>query len=326
VRRGTRISILLALVLAGGCRPDSKPLGDGVGLRAAIAPDSAGLGDRVVLRIEAVLPKGARPQLPGDADSLGGWRKLGAGEVVRSASGANERWTREVTVAAYRLGAVGPESLRVRGVDARGESLRLACPAPRLTIGGSIAAGEPVDPSRARDIRGVVSTGMPLWPWFAGGALLLAACGFLGARLLDRRRRRRAAEAPVISGPTPEEEFERAIALLLASGILEQGLYREFYYEVSGAVRLYLERVHGLPLLESTSTEVMDWIGGRLSSANERAALRDWLAEGDLVKYARMERLQAEARNYLERSRDLVRQLARGTAVSSEASSTGGAA
>jgi hypothetical protein len=167
---------------------------------------------------------------------------------------------------------------------------------------------------------------MPLWPWFAGGALLLAACGFLGARLLDRRRRRRAAEAPVISGPTPEEEFERAIALLLASGILEQGLYREFYYEVSGAVRLYLERVHGLPLLESTSTEVMDWIGGRLSSANERAALRDWLAEGDLVKYARMERLQAEARNYLERSRDLVRQLARGTAVSSEAPSTGGAA
>jgi hypothetical protein len=54
--------------------------------------------------------------------------------------------------------------------------------------------------------------------------------------------------------------------------------------------------------------------------------LRDWLAEGDLVKYARMERLQAEARNYLERSRDLVRQLARGTAVSSEAPSTGGAA
>jgi hypothetical protein len=286
-------------------------LGDGIGLRASIAPDSAGLGDPVVLRIEAVLPKGARAQLPGDADSLGAWKRLRAGEVVKRADGSYERWTRDVTVAAYRLGAVGPESLRVRAVGARGESLRIACRAPRLRIGGSIRDGEPVDPSRARDIRGVVATGIPLWPWLVGGALLLAAGGFLGARILDRRRRRRAVEVPVMAGPTPEEEFERAISLLLASGILEQGLYREFYYEVSRAVRLYLERLHGLPLLESTSTEVMERIGGKLATSDERAALREWLAEGDLVKYARMERLQAEAHLYLDRSRELVRRLAR---------------
>ena len=310
--RAVRNLILLSWILAAGCRPGPRHAGEEIGVRASITPDSAGLGDPVILHVEAVLPKGARAQLPGDADSLGGWKRLKAGEVERRQAGRFDLWTRDVTVAAYRLGPVGPESLEVRVVDARGESLLLACVAPRLTIGGSIREGEPVDPARARDIRGVVSTGMPLWPWLAAGAILLAAGTYMLAKLLDRRRRRRAIEVPVPAGPTAEEEFERAIALLLESGLLEQGLYREFYYEVSHAVRQYLERVHGMPLLESTSTEVMELVEGKLEGMAERAALREWLAEGDLVKYARMERLQAEARSYLDRSRDLVRLLARG--------------
>lgn len=311
MRPGTRHLILLAMLVAAGCRETGKPLGDGVGLRASIQPDSAGLGDPVVLTIEAVVPKGSRVHLPGDADSLGGWKRIRAGESVRGNAGENDRWTRQVTVAGYRLGDVGPDSLSAGAVSARGESLWLACAAPRLTIGGSIHAGDKVDPSSARDIRGVVSTGMPLWPWLVAGAIVLAAGGFILARVLDRRRRRPQDATPEIKGLSPEEEFEQAIALLLASGLLEQGLYREFYYEVSRTVRLYLERIHGLPLLESTSTEVLDLIGGRLTKEGERTALREWLVEGDLVKYARMERLQAEAQRYLEISRDLVRLLAR---------------
>ncbi len=326
MRGATRISILLAFVLAGGCRPDGKPLGEGVGLRAVITPDSAGLGDRVVLKIEAVLPKGARPRLPGDTDSLGGWRKLEAGEVVKSASGANERWTREVTVAAYRLGAVGPESLRVRAVDARGESLRMSCPAPRLTIGGSIAsrrAGRSI--AGARHPRGRVDRHAAL--------AMVRGRSPPSGRLRIPRRQTPGPPSPSSSRRDPGDRRPDPGGGVRAGDRVAPRLGHPGAGTLQGVLLRGFRRGSSLPRKGARPPAArVDLDGGdgpdrgRLSTANERAALRDWLAEGDLVKYARMERLQAEAKNYLERSRDLVRQLARGTTASPEPPASGGAA
>ncbi len=284
-------------------------MGHEVAFRALLDPDSAGLGDPVRLTIEVDLPAGSRPVLPGDGDSLGAWKILRAGPVRRVRGDGWERTTREITVAGYRLGRIGPDTLWVGGTGAKGDSLRLAYAPRRLDVRGQLAAGEAADPSKLKDIRDVVSTGPPRWPWFAAGAAALIAAALLAARRI-RSRRRAAAASIEPPGPSAEEEFEAAIARLLADGLLEGGLYREFYYGVSRAVRLYLERTQDLPLLESTSMEVMDLLSPRIEGAGERAALGEWLAEGDLVKYARMERLQAEALSYLERSRGLVRLLA----------------
>ena len=317
MRRAARLLLLpacLGFVLAG-CERGGPPVQPGRSFRASLQADSAGLGDPVVLTLSAVLPSASKALLPGDGDSLGAWRILARGPVTSRRGGAWTRHERELTIAAYRLGAVGPDTLVAWGVGPAGDSTRLAYAPPRLRIMGKMKEGEAVDPSSARDIRDVVSTGPAAWPWILGGGVLAAAGLFLLWRWL-RSRRKKGFEAPVPSGPTAEEEFERAIERLLSSGLLEQGLYREFYYGVSSAVRLYLERVHGLPLLESTSTEVLDLLEPRIPGTGERQSLRDWLIEGDLVKYARMERLQAEARNYLDRSLNLVRQLAKGREAS----------
>ena len=304
-------ALALAVLLVGpGCRKPSAPALEPMSLRASLERDSVGLGDPVRLRLEASLPSGSRPILPGDGDSIGAWKVLRAGRALRKGEGAWDRWERDLTIAGYRIGWIGPDSLILRAVGARGESIRLACAPPRLRVGGQMKQGEPTEASRARDIRDVVSTGPARWPWIAAAAVLLIAGGIVLFRYI-RARRRVLIPPGEPPGPTPAEEFEDAIARLLASGLLEQGLYREFYYEVSRAVRLYLERVHGLPLLESTSAEVMELLTPRLAGREQRDALRDWLSEGDLVKYARMERLQAEARHYLERSQKMVRYLAR---------------
>jgi hypothetical protein len=311
VRPAGRLTLILgcAGLMLSACGKSKIPVESASMLHASLEPDSAGLGDPVTLTITAVLPANAKPLLPGDGDSLGAWKVLRRGPLRSTQAGDWVRHEREITVAAYRLGAVGPDTLFARGVRAAGDTLRLAYAPPRLQVKGVLPEGAAIDPSSARDIRDVVSTGPVVWPWIVGaGAIVLAALLFLWRRL--RARRKRILEETIPAGPTPEEEFERAIELLLASGLLEQGFYREFYYRVSGAVRLYLERVHGLPLLESTSSEVDFLLGPRIGGSVERAALRDWLTEGDLVKYARMERLQAEARNYLDRSLNLVRLLA----------------
>jgi len=315
VRRAAEIGALLALalILLAGCRGKGPApfAADHPSARATLAADSAGLGDPVRLRIEAIVPKGARVALDAAGDSVGGWKVLRAEPPAQNGQGRWDHWERYLTIAAYRLGDVGPDTLRLRGVTARGESLKLAYAPPRLRVGGTLKPGEPTDPTKARDIRDVLSTGVPIWPWIVAGALLVAAAAIFAIRFLRARRRARRPGPVKPAGPTPEEEFEAAIASLLAEGLLERGLCREFYYGVSRAVRLYLERLSGLPLLESTSGEVMSLLEPGLRDELERIALRDWLSEGDLVKYARMERLQAEAQRYLLRSRDLVRILAR---------------
>ncbi len=300
---------LCAGLLLAGCGKPASPIDPRPSLRAALSADSAGLGDPVALRITAVLPAGVKPILPGErVDSLGAWKILRRGPTVSRRAGGWVEYRKELTIAAYRLGEVGPDTLTAWGVLGGGDSLRLNYAPPRLAVRGKLAPGAAVDPSSARDIRDVVSTGRAVWPWLLGaGIALVGAALFLWRRF--GRRRGMAGEELASPGPTPEEEFAAAIDRLLASGLLEQGFYREFYYGVSGAVRLYLERVHGLPLLESTSTEVISLLGPRIAGEVERAALRDWLGEGDLVKYARMERLQAEARTYLDRSLKLVRLL-----------------
>jgi hypothetical protein len=306
------VAILVLLLTASGCRKGGTDFrSDRPTARATLSADSAGLGDPVVLRLEAIVPRGARVSLVSPGDSLAGWRILRAEPPRQDARGGWDHWKQALTIAAYHLGETGPDTLRIVAKGARGDSLMLAYAPSPLRIGGVLKPGEPTDPSKVRDIRDVMSTGMPLWPWVVAAAVFLAAGIWFAIARIRARRRRIPAEAEPPPGPTPEEEFEAAIEALLAEGLLERGLYREFYYGVSRAVRLYLERKSGLPLLESTSAEVFTLLEPMTRGDFERIALKDWLSEGDLVKYARMDRLQAESNRYLLKSRELVRTFAR---------------
>jgi hypothetical protein len=304
------IGLLVLLLGCGGKGEEKLFVADHPAAQATLSADSAGLGDPVRLRVEAIVPKGARVAIEMAGDSIQGWRVLHAEPAVQKEEGRFDHWSRDLTVASYRLGAIGPDTLRVRAVTAQGESLRLAY-APRvLHVGGMLKPGDPADPSKARDIRDVLTTGAPIWPRIVAAAVAVLSGIWLFVRRI-RRRKGLIPEAELPPRPSPEEEFEAAIASLLAEGLLERGLYREFYYGVSSAVRLYLERKSGLPLLESTSAEVISLLDRGITGEFERVALRDWLSEGDLVKYARMERLQGEANRYLIRSRDLVKTLSK---------------
>ncbi len=309
-RAGLVLVLVLLLAGCGGKGNERSFISDHPAARAILSADSVGLGDPVRLRVDAIVPKGARVSIEMAGDSIEGWRILRAEPPVQREEGGFDHWSRDLTIASYRLGRVGPDTLRVRAVTARGESLRLAYAPGALRVGGMLKPGEPTDASKARDIRDVLSTGSPVWPWILAGVLVVSA-GVWGLVRRLRRRKGEIVEEARAPGPSPEEEFEAAIASLIAQGLLERGLYREFYYGVSSAVRLYLERKSGLPLLESTSAEVLSLLEPGIPGEFERIAIRDWLSEGDLVKYARMERLQGEANRYLLRSRDLVKILSK---------------
>ena len=106
----------------------------------------------------------------------------------------------------------------------------------------------------------------------------------------------------------PEVAFEQGLAALRARELPEKGLVKEYYAELSLLLRRYLEDRFRFPAVEETRTEVMAGIEHVPGiTEQERRELFSWLSEGDLVKFARMERMLAEARDAAERASAWVR-------------------
>ena len=160
-------------------------------------------------------------------------------------------------------------------------AIRSASPAP---VPAGLPGSAPT-PLPIRDIAPPVEIS-PLLPWqmallVAGGVVVLA---LLAAGLWWwARHRPAAAETPLL---TPRQaalaELER-----LRPQVPLLSPY-DFSIAVSGVLRTFLERQHGLRALEQTSPEFLAALaeGGQFTAA-DRALLQDFLERCDLIKFAR---------------------------------------
>jgi hypothetical protein len=117
---------------------------------------------------------------------------------------------------------------------------------------------------------------------------------------------------------SPRERAFAELDQLLNRRLLEQGLFKDFYIELTQVVRRYIERTHGIRAPEQTTEEFL--------AAAERhprftpaviARLRDFLQSADLVKFAGRETdidvadgAVRTARAYIEQDAAAVRQAA----------------
>jgi hypothetical protein len=103
-------------------------------------------------------------------------------------------------------------------------------------------------------------------------------------RLRAWRRPAAAVRRPRAPHELAAEELER----LRARGLVAEGAFKEFYSGLSAIVRTYLERRFALRAPEMTTEEFLlaSARDGRLLPAHRRL-LGDFLAESDLVKFAR---------------------------------------
>jgi len=114
--------------------------------------------------------------------------------------------------------------------------------------------------------------------------VLLGLIGLLVRRLRARRR------PPVISvPPRPAHEIAaEALRALRARRLPELGEFKEFYSALSGIVRRYLEDRFVVRAPEMTTEEFLEATArSAVLQPGQRQLLGDFLAESDLVKFAR---------------------------------------
>lgn len=278
--------------------------------RVTLTPDSISVGDPIRLKFEATGPAGAALVLPQLADSIEGFVVLRAEPPKREVKGGRVEETRAAEVTLFRAALDTLPALPLLWPRDGGDTL-VAWSRPLPVRVGSVLTGA-ADLSNLKDLKRPVALSRSLWWVWVLAGLAAAALGFWLIRMLRARRgRRRGAVEESVPALPPDVVFEQGLAALRAARLPEQGCVREYYFELSFLLRRYLEGRFGFPAVEETRMEIVA-SAGRVAALEpeERESLARWLAEGELVKFARQERLLAEADSSAEEALRWVRRTA----------------
>lgn len=91
-----------------------------------------------------------------------------------------------------------------------------------------------------------------------------------------------------------------------AEKIWKEGKLKEYYSQISDAVRLYIEERYGVFALESTTDEIMLAFRSQVVDATSKEKLQQLLQLSDLVKFAKMNPIEAEHEFTLQNAFDFV--------------------
>ena len=282
---------------------------------ATVDRTSVSIGDRVVVTYTARIPAGSSLMLeafvtpapeegkrpPGGA--ILEYESPAAPSVTKSKTGDFFEWSQTVALFPFAAGAVsvpGPhytfeESSTGRKVDVRPPDLELQV-ASRLPLDQK---PDEIAPKTDKPVR-IPSWPLKYWVALAAGVALAAS---LVAWLVSRRRRKRAGEAPGAPAIPPGEEFRRALARLatVADDLGDDA--RGFYSDLTHAVKRFLERATGEPVLEWTTFETVRRLREKGFEFPREAAFPDLLAGADRVKFGKGAATREDARQAVARAR-----------------------
>jgi hypothetical protein len=321
------LALLLAAPLDGGAASEADADAPTVGV--SLDRTEAFVGDRLTLTVSAVAKAGVAVRLPSKLE-------LGKLEVLDRADGdpqgrdlgdGRRSYRFSLGVAAYEIGELELPPIAL-SYAAPGGTPRTVETAPvTLRIRGLVAEDEPkpeVQPLRPPrsalvEDRRLVHAARWTAAGLAGGAAL-----FVGLLLLRRalRRARVAQAAPPPRRPPEEVALERLAELRAAANFAVDG-YRPFYFAVAEVVRAYLGARYGFDSLELTTTELVDQLARRApAEAAPDGRVARFLAESDLVKFAKAGSTDEAARAALDAAEEIVRRTTATAAAAAAAAGT----
>lgn len=275
---------------------------------------SVSLGDRVVVTYAARIPAGATltldalvtPAPEEGARPPGGavleFENPATSTLTRSRTGDFFEWSQSVALFPFAAGTVQVPGPHYIFEEKPGNRVEVRPPTVELTVASRLPPGQKPDelaPKADKPVR------IPAWPasyWIALGAGL-ALVAALVAWLVLRRRRKAAVVTATEPALAPGEELRLALGRLAAAAENLGDDARAFYSELTYAVKRFLERVTGDPVLEWTTFETVRRLREKGFEFPREAAFPDLLASADRVKFGKGAATREDAREALVKAR-----------------------
>ena len=271
-------------------------------LRTEVDTAQITVGGRIQLTIGVGHAPGQRVAFPDSLD-LAPFEVLGIEVFEPAALDETVTSAATYTLTAFELGELEIPSFEVALLDTGGGTAILDTH-PYGVVVSSVGLDESGD---IRDVKApleIALSGLVLAAW------LLAFLALLGLLYwLYRRHRRQPASGPItVAAPLrrPYEAAYDALRELEAEGLLDRGEVKEHYVGVSEIIRAYVEAQYGVQALEMASYEVLDGLERIGVDQETWHAFEGFLAECDLVKFAKFTPDLPRCREIVPRARRLV--------------------
>ncbi|MDH4136113.1 MAG: BatD family protein [Anaerolineae bacterium] len=297
------VALLAGTVLAQG--------GSEVIVSAEVNRETITVGDRLVYTVRAEHDKSLVVDFPQLGSAWGDFEVLSQRPLRPGTSQGRVITGKEYVITAFTVGEHTTPPLRVSYLDSQGRTQEVETDPIRITVTSVLSGTEGV--TSTLDIRDLkpqaeLPRDWSLLPWagLAGLAAALALPSLLW--FLTRRRKRAGAAAPtaVVDLRPPEqiayEELERIAGLKL----IEQSRFKEYYTLTADCLRRYAEGIYGVPAMDRTTEEFHAALWRARVDGQQVRLLKDFLAESDLVKFAKYVPPVEEAREALPRARYIV--------------------
>lgn len=269
----------------------TAPLGraqDEAALRSRLSRDSILIGDQIEWMLDLQLAPGEAASIskPGEQPVPG---VEAFGEMAfdtLSAKKGSLSLRGHVTLTSFDSGSYQLPPLYVLMARADGSVDTLEYAGPRLAVNTI-----PVDTATFQpyDIKGQIRyplTFKEVIPW-VGLALLVAALVWLLLRWIRLRRQNRDFFGkPVVKDP-PHIVALRSLEKTRAQKLWQAGKQKQFYTQVTDALRQYIAERYDVAALEQTSAEMFRALQDKDIDPNLKDRLKDLFATADFVKFAK---------------------------------------
>jgi hypothetical protein len=255
------------------------------------------VGDPIKLTLTVTHPAGYHVIMPQLEETWGDFSLWGqsAPRTVANDDGT-ETTSQVLDVQLFAPGTFSTPALPVKVTDGEGNLANVLVAPKPVTIDSVLAAGD----TNLRDIKPQASLPLPSgWPWVAAG---LAVAALVGTWLFWRRHKR----TPAVYNRPPHEVALEALARIEQIDLPGKEQFKEHYALVSDIVRVYVERVFNLPILERTTAEIRPSLAASSVPTQIADQLMAFLEASDLVKFSTFEPDVASAHALVAQARAIV--------------------
>lgn len=157
-----------------------------------------------------------------------------------------------------------------------------------------------------RDIKKPANLPSNLWKVVTAAVVLLILLAVL-VLLIVKKRKTGPKPTPVKPQVPPAQEALASLEEIKNRNLVVKGMFKEYYFQVSGVLRRYIERRFSVPVTEKTTEEfISQMTRSSVLSDSQQSMVKSYLQHCDMVKFAKYEPSVEDTTRIFETAKEFV--------------------